>query len=133
MLFRSDGSYHPVDSSDNAFKMAAIMAFKEAYFKAQPIILEPIAAVKIYVPSKYTGDVISDLKTRRARVIGMVPQDDGDSYIQADITMELLDGYLARLRSLSEGCGRIEYELSRYGKAPDDVAKKLEEEYKSQQ
>lgn len=129
----TDGSYHPVDSSDNAFKMAAIMAFKEAYFKAQPIILEPIAAVKIYVPSKYTGDVISDLKTRRARVIGMVPQDDGDSYIQADIPMALLDGYLARLRSLSEGCGRIEYELSRYGKAPDDVAKKLEEEYKSQQ
>lgn len=126
----TDGSYHPVDSSDNAFKMAAMMAFKEAYFKAEPIILEPIAAVKIYVPSKYTGDVISDLKSRRARVIGMVPQDDGDSYIQADIPMELLDGYLARLRSISGGSGRIEYEFSRYGKAPDDVVKRLEEAYK---
>ena len=121
----TDGSYHPVDSCDNAFKMAAIAAFKEAYLDAATILLEPIAEAKIHVPARYTGDVIADLKSRRARVLGMVPDDEGDSYIQADIPMQQIDGYLARLRSLTGGYATLEYHQARYGKAPDELTNTL--------
>lgn len=120
-----DGAAHSVDSSENAFKMAAVLAFKEAYMAAKPILLEPIAAVKIYVPAQYTGDVVGDLKTRRARVLGMVPENNGDSYVEADIPMSELDGYLAKLRSISGGYGHFEYTFSRYGQAPEQIVKQL--------
>lgn len=127
----TDGAAHAVDSSENAFKMAAILAFKEAYLNAKPIILEPIAAVKIYAPAKYTGEIVGDLKTRRARVMGMVPESDGSSYIEADIPMSELDGYLAKLRSLSGGYARFEYEFARYGQAPEQITQQLQQFYKN--
>ena len=74
------------------FKMAAVMAYKEAYLKASPIILEPIAQVKIFAPSVYAGDISNDLKTRRARVLGMMPAEDGTSYIEADVPIAELEG-----------------------------------------
>ena len=120
-----DGAAHSVDSSENAFKTAAVLAFKEAYMAAKPILLEPIAAVKIYVPAQYTGDVVGDLKTRRARVLGMVPENNGDSYVEADVPMSELDGYLAKLRSISGGYGHFEYTFSRYGQAPEQIVKQL--------
>lgn len=127
----TDGAAHSVDSSENAFKMAAILAFKEAYLNAKPIVLEPIAAVKIYAPARYTGDIVGDLKTRRARILGMVPESDGDSYIEADIPMSALDGYLARLRSISGGYGRFEYAFSRYGQAPQPLTEQLVHHFKN--
>jgi elongation factor G len=127
----TDGSFHPVDSSDNAFTMAAIMAFKEAYMQAEPILLEPIAAVRIFVPARYTGDVISELKSRRARIMGMVPDNERDSYIEADIPMSELDGYMTSLRSISGGYGTFEYQFSRYGQAPEDITRKQAELFKN--
>jgi elongation factor G len=126
-----DGAEHPVDSSENAFKMAAVMAYKEAYLKAGPIILEPFANVKIYTPSKYAGDISSDLKTKRARILGMMTLDSGDSYIEADIPMEQLEGYMAKIRSITEGYGTFEYEFARYGQAPAEVIDRLVAEYKA--
>jgi len=118
-----------VDSSENAFKMAAVMAYKEAYLKASPIILEPIAQVKIFAPSVYAGDISNDLKTRRARVLGMMPAEDGTSYIEADVPIAELEGYMAKLRSITEGYGTFAYEFARYGHAPQNVVEKLSAEY----
>jgi elongation factor G len=126
-----DGAEHPVDSSENAFKMAAVMAYKEAYLKAEPIILEPFADAKIYTPSKYAGDISSDLKTKRARILGMMTLDNGDSYIEADIPMEQMEGYMAKLRSITEGFGTFEYSFERYGQAPAEVVDRLVAEYKA--
>ena len=125
----TDGAEHPVDSSENAFKMAAVMAYKEAYLKASPIILEPIAQVKIFAPSVYAGDISNDLKTRRARVLGMMPAEDGTSYIEADVPIAELEGYMAKLRSITEGYGTFAYEFARYGHAPQNVVEKLSAEY----
>ena len=125
----TDGAEHPVDSSENAFKMAAVMAYKEAYLKASPIILEPIAQVKIFAPSVYAGDISNDLKTRRARVLGMMPAEDGTSYIEADVPVAELEGYMAKLRSITEGYGTFAYEFARYGHAPQNVVEKLSAEY----
>lgn len=127
----TDGAEHPVDSSENAFKMAAIMAYREAYMKASPIILEPIADVKIYAPSQYAGDISSDLKTRRARILGMMPMQNNDSYIEADVPIAELEGYMAKLRSITEGYGTFEYEFTRYGHAPQEVIDKLAAEYQT--
>lgn len=124
-----DGSYHPVDSCENAFRMASVFAFKEAYKNAEPILLEPIASAQITAMNEFTGDVISDLKTRRARVMGMNPLEDGKSCILADIPMAELDGYLTRLRSLCGGYVSLSYEFSRYGRAPEQITDKLVEEY----
>lgn len=126
-----DGAEHPVDSSENAFKMAAVMAYKEAYMKASPIILEPIADVKVYAPSRYAGDISNDLKTRRARILGMMPMQGEESYVEADVPVAELEGYMAKLRSITEGYGTFEYEFARYGQAPQEVVDKLAAEYGS--
>ena len=82
-----DGSYHPVDSSEMAFKMATILAFKKGFMDASPVLLEPIVSMKVTVPDKYTGDVMGDLNKRRGRVLGMNPDHDGNTVIEADIPM----------------------------------------------
>lgn len=125
----TDGSYHPVDSSENAFRMAAVLAFKEAYKNAEPILLEPVASVKIHAASIRTGDIVSDLKTRRARVMGMTPVDQYYTDIDADIPMAELDGYLTRLRSICGGYVTMTYEFARYAQAPESVAKSEVEQF----
>lgn len=130
-----DGSYHPVDSSEMAFKMAATMAFKEGIMAASPVLLEPIAALKVIVPDSYTGDIMGDLNKRRGRVMGMNPLDGKKQEIVADIPMSELYGYSTELRSMTGGFGEFSYEFSRYEQAPTDVcereiaarAKKLEQ------
>ena len=77
-----DGSYHPVDSSEMAFKMATILAFKKGFMEASPVLLEPIISMKITVPDKYTGDVMGDLNKRRGRVLGMNPDHEGNTIIE---------------------------------------------------
>ena len=93
-----DGSYHPVDSSEMAFKMATIQAFKKGFMEAHPVLLEPIASLKVTVPDAYTGDVMGDLNKRRGRVLGMNPV-GGKQVIEADIPMTGLFGYCTDLRS----------------------------------
>jgi elongation factor G len=119
-----DGSYHPVDSSEMAFKTAAIQAFKKGSMEAQPILLEPIASLKVTVPDQYTGDVMGDLNKRRGRVLGMNPIGGGKQLIEADIPMTGLFGYCTDLRSMTGGRGEYSYEFARYEQAPSDVQEK---------
>ena len=119
-----DGSYHPVDSSEMAFKMATIQAFKKGFMEAGPILLEPIASLKVTVPDQYTGDIMGDLNKRRGRVLGMTPVAGGKQIIEADIPMSGLFGYCTDLRSMTGGCGEYSYEFARYEQAPSDVQEK---------
>jgi elongation factor G len=119
-----DGSYHPVDSSELAFKVAAQQAFKKGFMEAKPVLLEPIVNLKVVVPDAYTGDVMGDLNKRRARVIGMNPTGNGYQEIVADIPMLEMYGYNTQLRSMTSGSGSFSYEFARYEQAPDEVAQK---------
>ena len=127
-----DGSYHPVDSSEMAFKTATIQAFKKGIMEASPVLLEPIASVKVIVPDDYTGDVMGDLNKRRGRVLGMNPVAGGSQEILADVPMTGMFGYCTTLRSMTGGRGTYSYEFARYEQAPSDVqeaeiAKRAEE------
>ena len=119
-----DGSYHPVDSSEMAFKTAAIQAFKKGFMEASPILLEPIETLTVLVPDKYTGDVMGDLNKRRGRVLGMNPAGAGKTEVVADVPMMELFGYSTDLRSMTGGSGTYSYEFARYEQAPSDVQEK---------
>ena len=119
-----DGSYHPVDSSEMAFKTATAQAFKKGFLEASPVLLEPIASIKVTVPDDYTGDVMGDLNKRRGRVLGMNPIAGGKQVIEADIPMTGLFGYCTTLRSMTGGRGTYSYEFARYEQAPSDVQEK---------
>ena len=128
-----DGSYHPVDSSEMAFKTATVQAFKKGFMEASPVLLEPIASLTVTVPDDYTGDVMGDLNKRRGRVLGMNPVSGGKQEIVADIPMTGLFGYCTVLRSMTGGRGVYSYEFARYEQAPSDVqeaeiAKRAKEE-----
>lgn len=124
-----DGSYHPVDSSEMAFKMATILAFKQGFMEASPVLLEPIASLKVTVPDKFTGDVMGDLNRRRGRVLGMESDHHGKQVIQADVPVSELFGYNTDLRSMTGGLGDYSYEFSRYEQAPGDVQKREVDNY----
>ena len=119
-----DGSYHPVDSSEMAFKMATIQAFKKGFMEAAPVLLEPIYSLTVVAPDSYTGDIMGDLNKRRGRVLGMNPVAGGKTAIEADIPMASLNGYCTDLRSMTGGRGDYSYKFSRYEQAPSDVQAK---------
>ncbi len=119
-----DGSYHPVDSSEMAFKMATAIAFKEGLIKAQPTILEPIALAEISVPDEYTGDVMGDMKKRRGRLMGM-DLVGNKQVIKAEVPMSELYRYATDLRSMTQGRGDVSYKFVRYEEAPQDVQQKV--------
>ena len=119
-----DGSYHPVDSSEMAFKMAASQAFKKGFMEAGPVLVEPISSLKVTVPDSYSGDVMGDLNKRRGRVLGMTPVAGGKQIIEADVPTSNLYGYCTDLRSMTGGRGVYEYEFARYEQAPSDVQEK---------
>ena len=119
-----DGSYHPVDSSEMAFKTATIQAFKKGFMDASPVLLEPICSMKVTVPDKYTGDVMGDLNKRRGRVLGMNPVAGGKQEVVADVPMTEIFGYSTDLRSMTGGSGVYEYAFARYEQAPSDVQEK---------
>ena len=128
-----DGSYHPVDSSEMAFKTATVQAFKKGFMEASPVLLEPIASLTVTIPDDYTGDIMGDLNKRRGRVLGMNPISGGKQEIVADIPMTGLFGYCTVLRSMTGGRGVYSYEFARYEQAPSDVqeaeiAKRAKEE-----
>jgi len=122
-----DGSYHPVDSSEMAFKIATKTAFKEAMKQAGATLLEPIAKVSITVPDDYMGDIIGDLNKRRGRVLGMNPI-KGKQEILADVPMGEMYGYSTDLRSMTQGRGMFTLKFERYEEAPKDVQDKVIEE-----
>lgn len=119
-----DGSYHPVDSSEMAFKTAAIQAFKKGFMEAGPVLLEPIMNLKVTVPDISTGDIMGDLNKRRGRVLGMTPLQGGKQIIEADVPMSGLFGYCTDLRSMTGGRGEYSYEFARYEQTPADVQAK---------
>ena len=122
-----DGSYHPVDSSEMAFKVAATQAFKKGFMEASPVLLEPIATLTVVAPDEYTGDIMGDLNKRRGRVMNMNAE-NGYQEITADIPYLELYGYNTQLRSITSGSGTFSYAFARYEQAPDDVAAKQIEE-----
>ena len=119
-----DGSYHPVDSSEQAFKTATHMAFKDGFMKADPILLEPIINLKVTVKDQFTGDVMGDLNKRRGRVLGMNPDHKGNTIIEADIPQTEIYGYSTVLRSMTGGSGDFSFEFARYEQAPADIQAK---------
>ncbi len=122
------GSYHDVDSSEMAFKTATIQAFKQGVMSANPILLEPIATIKVIAPERFTGDIMGDLNKRRGRVLGMNPLHNRQQEIMAEIPMSALCGYSTDLRSMTVGIGTYSYEFTRYEPAPSDVQAKVCEE-----
>lgn len=125
-----DGKHHDVDSSEMAFKLAASQALKEATGSARPILLEPIQSYRILVPDQSTGDVISDLNSRRARVLGMEPiqEPPSHSYVLAEGPMAEFLHYATDLRSMTGGRGTFSWEFVRYDRVPDHVAQKVRQD-----
>ncbi|MDR1688108.1 MAG: elongation factor G, partial [Clostridiales bacterium] len=126
-----DGSYHPVDSSEMAFKMATSMAFKDGFMKAKPTILEPIAHVAVTVPDDYTGDIMGDLNKRRGRILGM-DKTGSKQTVQADVPMAEMFKYATDLRSMTQGRGSFTMVFDRYEEAPNEVQQKVIEARKKE-
>ena len=124
-----DGKYHPVDSNEQAFKMAGILAFKDAYPKCSPIILEPIMRIKVSVDSKYTGDVLSDLNTRRARIQN-IEEKDGSQEIEALIPEAEIVDYATQLKSITQASGSFSREFVNYEEVPEYLKDKVIKENK---
>jgi len=119
-----DGSYHPVDSSEQAFKTATQLAFKDGFMKAAPVLLEPIMNVKVTVPNDFTGDVMGDLNKRRGRVLGMNPIAGGKQVVEAEVPEMEMFGYCTILRSMTGGIGAYEVNFDHYEQAPRDIQDK---------
>jgi len=116
------GSYHEVDSSENAFKMAASLGFKEACRRASPVILEPMMAVEVETPEDYAGNVMGDLSSRRGMVQGMDDMAGGGKVIKAEVPLSEMFGYSTTLRSMSQGRATYTMEFKHYAEAPKNVA-----------
>ena len=113
-----DGSYHPVDSNEMAFKLAAILAFKEAMPNAAPTLLEPIASLAVTVPESYVGDVMGDLSKRRGRPMGMTPDADGNTVVEAEVPMAEMGSYVIDLRAMTQARGSFTMTFERYEEVP---------------
>ena len=113
-----DGSYHPVDSSEIAFKTAAILAYKAAMPEANPVLLEPVGELKVTVPDSYMGDVIGDLNKRRGRVMGMTPNEHGEQIIEAEVPMAEMMSYAIELRAMTQSRGSYTFKFVRYEDCP---------------
>ncbi|MBC8577095.1 elongation factor G [Yanshouia hominis] len=116
-----DGSYHPVDSSEMAFKTAASLAYKAGIPQASPVILEPIGSLKVYVPDSYTGDIIGDLNKRRGRILGMNPWGDGTQEIVAEVPISEMYDFTTTLRSMTQGRGSFVLTFERYEQLPGQL------------
>lgn len=120
-----DGSYHPVDSNEMAFKIAASLAFKKGIEAAKPILLEPILKVEINIPEDYMGDVMGDMNKRRGRILGMEQQDDGSQIVTAEAPHAEMFEYAIDLRSMTQARGSFTMEFTRYEEVPSNIAEKI--------
>ena len=121
-----DGSYHPVDSSEMAFKTAAQLAYREGLKQANPVILEPIGYLRTYVPESIMGDIIGDINKRRGHIMGMGESEKENlNLVEAEVPMSEMFKYSTDLRSMSQGRGSFEFEFVRYDPAPQNVAEKV--------
>ncbi len=126
-----DGSYHPVDSNEMAFKLAAILAYKEGIPQANPTLLEPIGALNVSVPESYVGDVMGDLSKRRGRPMGMNPDKDGNTVIEAEVPMAEMGEYAIDLRAMTQARGSFTLEFVRYEEVPKANQAKIIENAKN--
>lgn len=121
-----DGSYHPVDSSEMSFKMAAAIAYKEGMAQASPVLLEPIGKLFVTVPDDAVGDIFGDINKRRGRVIGSnQAEHEGKSVVEADVPMSEMSSYATDLRSMTQGRGSFTFEFASYEQAPEAIAQKV--------
>lgn len=128
-----DGSYHPVDSSEMAFKVAASLAYKDGLQKAGPVLLEPIGKLAVTIPESYMGDIIGDVNKRRGRILGMNPIGKGLGLVEAEVPMSEMFKYATDLRSMTQGRGKFTLEFERYEDAPANVAQTIIEKAKAEQ
>ncbi len=126
-----DGSYHPVDSSEIAFKLAAGLAFKAALPEAKPVLMEPIGELKVTIPDSYLGDVMGDLNKRRGRVMGMDPIGDGEQVLTAEVPMAEMMSYAIDLRSMTQSRGSFTFDFIRYEDCPGAAQEKAIAEAKA--
>ena len=120
-----DGSYHPVDSNEMAFKLAAILAFKEAMPNAAPTLLEPVGALAVTVPEAYVGDVMGDLSKRRGRPMGMNPDSDGNTVVEAEVPMSEMAEYAIDLRAMTQARVSFTLTFERYEEVPKQYQDKI--------
>jgi elongation factor G len=120
-----DGKEHPVDSSEMAFKIAGAMALKQGTLEARPILMEPIMTLRVVVPEANTGDAMGDLNSKRAKVLGITPQESGASMIEAQVPLAEVQRYATDLRSITQGRGRYTLEFSHYEEVPAHLAQKI--------
>ena len=126
-----DGSYHPVDSNEMAFKLAAILSYKEAMPNAMPTLLEPVGALAVTVPESYVGDVMGDLSKRRGRPMGMNPDADGNTVVEAEVPMAEMGTYAIDLRAMTQARGTFTLSFVRYEEVPKAAQAKIIEEAKN--
>ena len=126
-----DGSYHPVDSSEMSFKMAANLAYKAGMPIANPVLLEPIGTLKCMVPDANMGDIMGEVNKRRGRVLGMNPADDGKQTVEAEVPMAEMHDFTTFVRQSTQGRGSFTFDFCRYEEAPPQVAQKVIEEAKA--
>jgi elongation factor G len=124
-----DGKEHPVDSKEIAFKTAGAQAFKQAALKAQPVLMEPVYLLEISVPDVFTGDIMSDLNTRRGRIMGVTPE-DGRTVVTATVPLAECQRYASDLRSMTQGRGTFKMRFERYEDVPAHLTEDIREKYK---
>ncbi len=125
-----DGSYHPVDSSEMSFKMAAAIAYREGIPQASPVLLEPIGSLKAYVPDENTGDMMGELNKRRGRVLGMNPAGDGLTLIEAEVPMSEMQDFTTLVRQMTHGAGHFTLDFLRYEQLPSNLEEQVIENAK---
>ena len=120
-----DGSYHPVDSSEMSFKMAAAIAYKEGIPQTAPVLLEPIGTLKVLVPDEMLGDVIGDINKRRGRIIGMNPVENKMQEIIGEVPIAEMSDFSTAMRSITQGTASFTLEMARYEEVPQNIAQKI--------
>lgn len=128
-----DGSYHDVDSSEMAFKLAANMAFKKGMEEAKPVLLEPVMKLKIVVPEEFMGDIMGDINKKRGKVLGMEPFKGTKQIIMAEAPQSETFKYAIDLKAMTQGKGYFEMEFERYDEVPSQLAQKIIEERKNEE
>lgn len=123
-----DGSYHPVDSNEMAFKIAASLAFRKGIKEAKPVLLEPIMKAEVLVPDEYMGDIMGDMNKRRGRILGMEPQEDGMQLVISEVPQSEMFKYAIDLRSMTQARGSFKIDFIRYEEVPSEISEKIIEE-----
>ncbi len=128
-----DGSYHDVDSNEISFKLAAGIAYREGLPQANPVLLEPVGTLKVYIPDNYVGDVMGDLNKRRGRVMGIDPAGEGTQVVLAEVPFAEMTDYVISLRAATQGRGRFDFDFIRYDEVPQSLTAKIIEDAKKDQ